>query len=199
MKLLDRVKNIIKPKDPIVYKDDMVFYNNRIVTDGKAGLKEHRVFYSEGKYYHKGNGKEATFKDLITVDEFNLLAQQTALTGIKTFVSGNKLNATTNEIKSIEMNINAIEDLLDVAKQDNIEKEYIELRRKIYLDLFEFEKEKVDLSPRIICDLEHEGKYKIIYLHEGETKESYTMEQPKIKPSAIHKQSKEKKPLEIVR
>lgn len=199
MKLLEKLGNIFSHKDPITYKDGKVFYNGRIVTDGKEGLKEHRVFYSEGKYYHKGNGKEATLKDLISVDEFNLLAQQTALKGIETFVTGNKFNATTNEAKNINKQINAINDLLEITENSNIE-EYTELRRRIYLDLSKFEKEKVDLNPRIVYDLDN--KYKVVYLNEDETKEDYLKQQESQKYNSIktvYVKPKEKKPLEIIR
>ncbi|MDD4685846.1 MAG: hypothetical protein PHI76_00940 [Clostridia bacterium] len=163
-------------KSPVTYKDDKVFYNGRIVTDGKEGLMEYKVFYSEGKYYNKSDGKEATLSDLIEAEQFNLLSQQTDFVSLEKFVANFKKDSKTKQFKIIKRNINAIKDLLEISKHNNIERKYIEIRRKVYLDLIKLEQEKSNLNPRIIYNSEKDKDYKIIYLYEGISKEAYLKE-----------------------
>src|SRR5690554_5467869 len=94
-------------KNPVTYKDGKVFYNGRIVTDGKEGLKEPKVFYSEGKYYNKSDNREASFEDLIDADKFNLLTQQTEFVCLERFVSKFNNNNRLEDFKTIKKNINA--------------------------------------------------------------------------------------------
>jgi len=133
-------------KNPVTYKDGKFFYNGRIVTDNKAGLQEPKVFYSEGKYYNKSDNREASFEDLIDADKFNLLTQQTEFVCLERFVSKFNNNNRLEDFKTIKKNINAIKDLLEIAQFETNEKLYIELRRKVYLDLIKLKQEEITIK-----------------------------------------------------